>query len=80
MPFVARCFRCGHVVSARTRAIIDLCCEEHDLASHGSHDSDLWTVAIISDADYYMMERLSKVKTFWAVQRLPRKVLLKLAH
>ena len=54
--------------------------EEHDLASHLYHDREQWTVAIITNADYYMIERLSKISTFWAAQRIPKRLLHKLAH
>jgi len=80
MPFVARCHRCGHIETARTREIINLCAEEHDLASHLYHDREQWTVAIVSNADFSMIQRLSKVSTFWAAQRIPKRLLIKLAH
>jgi len=80
MPFVARCYRCGHIETATTRYGINLDIEEHDLASHLYHDRELWTVAIISNADYYMIQRLSKISTFWASQRIPKRLLHKLAH
>jgi hypothetical protein len=80
MPFVARCFRCGHIETALSRWLINVCMEEHDLASHLYHDREQWTVAIITNADYYMIERLSKISTFWAAQRIPKRLLHKLAH
>ena len=70
MPFVARCHRCGHIESARTRCIIDVCREEHDRASHGSYEPELWAVIIVSNADYNMFQQLSKTPAFWASLRL----------
>jgi len=70
MPFACRCGRCGYVDFDRSRWLINVAMEEHDLASHGSHEPDLWTVTIISHADYYMIQRLSKTSAFWASLRL----------
>jgi len=70
MPFVARCFRCGHIEIGISRWGINVDMEEHDLASHGSYEPELWTVTIISYADYYMIQRLSKTSAFWASLRL----------
>ena len=77
MPFVARCHRCGHIEEARTRYFIDLCREEHDAESHGSYDSEQWTVMILSNADYSMFLRLSKYPAFWnsirtSAHKIPR--------
>jgi len=71
MPFVARCVRCGHIETARTRYILNVCMEEHDRASHSrSPDSEpRWTVTVISDSDFSMIERLSKTPAFWATIR-----------
>jgi len=80
LPFVARCRRCGHIETAMTRDVINICIEEHDLDSHVFHDRDQWTVAIVSNADFYMIQRLSKISTFWAAQRIPKRLLHQLAH
>jgi hypothetical protein len=43
--------------------------EEHDRASHGFHDSELWTITIVSNSDFSMIERLSKTPAFWNTLR-----------
>jgi len=73
MPFVARCYRCGHIVSARTRAILNICEEEHDLKSHKADLTDSgWTVTVISEAELNRLDQLEKIPKFWATLRLPK--------
>jgi len=54
--------------------------EEHDLASHLFHDREDWTVVVVGNFDFSMIQRLSKISTFWAAQRIPKRILSALAH
>jgi len=70
MPFTARCVRCGYVVMANKRKMLDDFMENHDSKSHKSTDSRdfdfcTWSIAVVSDEDYGMLLNASKVSAFW---------------
>jgi len=72
MPFTARCVRCGYVVMANTRKMLDILMDEHDSQSHKGLD-EVWNITVITHIDYAMLVKASKLSAFWnAINRKPK--------
>jgi len=71
MPFVARCRRDGHIEMARTRPILDICMDEHDIKSHRDRSGEhtLWTIVVVSHSVFYNLQKLSQTSAFWRAIR-----------
>jgi len=65
MPFTARCIRCGFVVLANTRKMLNVHMEDHDSDSHKDKLDSRWTIAVLSHTDYGMLLNVSKLSAFW---------------
>jgi len=72
MPFTARCIRCGYVVLANTRRMLNLQMEDHDSVSHKHELDSRWTIAVLSHIEYGMLLNVSKLSAFWSALLSPK--------
>jgi hypothetical protein len=72
MPFVARCFRCGYIVSALTRGALNIYKDQHESDSHSDYGT-VWTTTIINENTFYQLERMMNLPAFWKTIRAKAK-------
>lgn len=64
MPFSARCVRCGYVVMANKRKMLNILIEDHNGKSHKGFDVS-WIIGVLTHMEYAMLVNVSKISAFW---------------
>jgi hypothetical protein len=79
MPYLAVCKKCNYLVFADSKLILNHKLNQHSL-SHNTNFSKIFNITVIGNAEYELIQQLSKTSDFWNTWRNLSKHLINLTQ